>query len=377
MRSLRKSQAVRELGERLGLLIRRMEKDAVMRAGWGKDRYVVELDMHSAAPSVMVTLDPEGEISVTGETWRVGPGYHISAIARLDQLIDELDFTWTDELDPESVQPEMAAWFAEQLRAGKRELGVDRAFKVDAPVLTALGPRSDAWRDAVLADPLYAQDAFAWWDPETPAAYSKAVLAMWHAVPWREPLDKDERALMKQVDADLRAARKAAPAIELPWAEWAEMLGNLGHESERVDDIRTRARGAKPSIGYRRYAMEVELSGGWTLDLPGSFVGKWEDDEARYWATDGTRALEFTSMTAKEDHDADQLLAVAPQNYPVIERRSEGAMRGRAEVFDDGDMHVVHCITAVAPHVAILTCKGTVAHEAWALATWRSLHRSE
>src|SRR5262249_31304200 len=161
-----------------------------MRAGWAKDRYVVHLDLHPAAPAVVITLEPDGELIVAGETWRVGPGYHLAAIDRIAKVLDELEYGWTDEIDRARVPLEMATWPAEQLRGGKRVLGLDHAFRIDAAVLTPLGPRDAAWRDAVIADPMRAADAFAWWKPETPAAYSRALLAMWHVVAWREPLDK-------------------------------------------------------------------------------------------------------------------------------------------------------------------------------------------
>ena len=85
------------------------------------------------------------------------------------------------------------------------------------------------------------------------------------------------------------------------------------------------------------------------------------------------RSLQFTSLTANDETDSDRLLAVAPEAHPVAARWSSGEHRGRAEVSDDGDIHIVHGLMARAPHVAILTCKGATSDEAWALATWRSL----
>jgi hypothetical protein len=193
---------------------------------------------------------------------------------------------------------------------------------------------------------------------------------MWLDLPWREPLDGDERDLMKRVDADLRAARKADPQLALPWPDWKELLANLGIEDE---DVNEHAGDAPATIGYRRHDVVVELSGGWSVDLPGAMVGHWEDDGARYWATDGERAIEFTSLTANDETDSAALLAVAPERHAVIERFAERDRLGRAEAFDDGDVHVVIGLMAHAPHVGIITCKG--GDEAWALATWRSLKR--
>jgi hypothetical protein len=380
----RKAPDPKEIGERLGRLARRMEKHAVVRAGWAKDRYRVELALHPAAPLAQLVVGPDAELELVADTACVGPGYHLDVIARIEPLLDELDFAWTDAFDPASVQDAMCRWLADQLRgaggaAGSTPrpirigLASERRFRVDAPVLTPLGPRDAAWRAAVLADPCRAADAFAWWQPRAPghAARARALLAMWLDVPWREPLDADERALLERVDADLRKAHDADPALALPWPEWSELLANLGREDAEVE----RRRGdAEPTIGYRRHDLEVELSGGWQIVLPGAMVGAWADDGARYWATDGERAIEFSSLTAGDETDSQHLLDVAPERHPVIERFVEGARCGRAEAYEDNGVPIVIGLVTSAPHVGILTCKG--GERAWALATWRSLTRA-
>ena len=90
-----------------------------------------------------------------------------------------------------------------------------------------------------------------------------------------------------KVHEDLRAARKADPALPLPYAEWAELLKHLGSDDK---EITAQAGDRESALGYRRYDLEVELSGGWRIVIPGSFVGHWEDEGAKYWATDGDRA---------------------------------------------------------------------------------------
>ena len=241
-----------------------------------------------------------------------------------------------------------------------------------------MGPRDAAWRDAVIAEPARGADAFAWWERAPGRAErARALLAMWLDLPWRVPLDDDERARAERVDADLAAAHRADAGLALPWAAWAELLGHLDADGAHAEEVRARAQGLAPAqIGYRRHPMEIELSGGWTLELPGAFVGAWEGEGERWWATDGDRVVEFTSLTAEAETDSDRLLAVAPEAGPVIARWSEGAQRGRAEARDDGDIHVVSGLMVRAPHVAILTCKGAAADEPWALATWRSLRNT-
>jgi hypothetical protein len=370
----RKAPDPREIGERVGRLVRRVVSGGVVRAGRSGERYIAELRLHPSAPIATLSVEPDAELRFRAETALLGPGYHAEAIARMAPLLDELDFAWTEPFDAGRVQREMCEWLAGELRAGAPvRVGIpdQRRFRIDAPVLTLAGPRDAAWRDAVLADPMHAADAFPWWDVGPGrAARAKALSAMWLEVPWREPLDGDERALMKEVDEDLRAARKADPALELPWAAWKELLVHLGIDDE---DVTSRAGSDVATVGYRRHDLDVELSGGWLVTMSGAMVGHWEDDGERYWATDGERALEFTSLTADGETDSDHLLAVAPEKHAVIERFSDGDQRGRAEAFDDEDVRVVIGLMARAPHVGILTCKG--GDDAWALATWRSLRQ--
>lgn len=333
----------------------------------------VTLDLHPAAGPVRIVVLPEGDLEVTGDTGAVGPGYHADVLARLSPVLDELDFTWDD--DAEDPRAAMTAWLARELAAGVTRIGVppELAFKIDAAVLTSMGPRDPAWRDAVIADPARGADAFAWWD-DGPGQLerSRALLAMWLEVPWREPLDGEERALMMRIDKDLKAARKANKALELPWVEWAELREHLGDE-DRAEELRERAGGKPATIGYRRHPIEVELDAGWKFELPGSFVGSWEED--RYWATDGDRMIEVTCILTAGEQSSAQLLAIAPEKHPVIERFEDATRCGRAEAYDEGEVHVVHGLMAETPGVALITCKSTREQQAWALATWRSLRR--
>lgn len=364
-----KAPDAREVGDRLVRISKRMLKGAVTDASPRR----VTLELHPAAAPVRILVLPDGDLEITAETGSIGPAYHDHVIATITPILDELDFVWDGE--HEDARHAMATWLADQLREGATRIAMpaELDFKLEAAVLTPMGPRDRAWVDAVLAEPMRGADAFAWWDAAPGhQERSRALLAMWLEVPWREPIDPEERALMERVDADLRAARKASKTIVLPWAEWAELLANLGEEDERIAEVHARA-SSPPAIGYRRHPMEVELSGGWSIELPGSFVGAWEDDGARYWSTDGDRVIEFTSLTANGEHDSQALLEIAPEKHPVVERIAEDRRRGRAEAYDDGEVRIVHGLMTAAPEVAILTVKGPPASEAWALATWRSL----
>jgi hypothetical protein len=340
---------------------------------WGKKG--ATWSIHPAA-RVQITTD-ERELLVRAQTAALGPGYQLALTAKLDAFAEKADLTWEEQPDRDlaSIEADMCAWVAEELAAGTRSFGMvkQRTFLVDAPVLTPLGPRDAAWRDAVIADPARGADAFPWWQTGPGhAERARALIAMWLEIPWRDPVDDEERAMMERVHDDLLAARRANPDIDLPWADWAKLLEMLGEE-ELAEKRRVRAGDARPSIGYRRYDMDVELSGGWSVCLPGAFLTAWDEDRERFWGSDGERTVEFTSFSAQGEDDSDRLLAVAPERHPVVERMSEERRRGRVEMYDDFDgVRIAHGLMTVAPHVAILTIKG--GDDAWALATWRSLH---
>jgi hypothetical protein len=371
----RKAPDPQEVGDRLGRLVKRAEKGRLLKNGWKQDKHIIEVSFHDAAPPARLVVGPDAELSVRAETSTLGPGYHAHVLGRLAPILDELEYVWTE---PEAVDPAagVCAWLAGELsRDGVINL-VDRDFVTDASVLTRLGPRDASWRSDVIFEPGRGADAFPWWSTDKGmGARASALVAMWLEVPWREPIDDAERATMEQVDADLTAAQKAG-LTDLPFAEWAEMLGYLDRDdAEHRKKVREAVGSRTPTIGYRRLDVEVELSGGWVVRLPGSFVGAWEDDNARYWATDGERTIEFTSLTATDEQSSERLLAVAPEQHRVVERFADDSRHGRAEVSDEDDVHIIHGLVAAAPHVAIVTCKGRVRDEPWALATWRSVRR--
>jgi hypothetical protein len=361
-----------EVGQRLHRLARRAFKRALVDATPKR----VELAFHPAAPHATITVLADGDLAIRADATTLGAGYHREVLARIAPVLDELDYV----LDGDGGDPEAAllGWLAAELRAGTLMFGIpiDKCFRVaGAAVLTAMGPRDAAWRDAVIADPARGADAFPWWErgPGTEAR-ARALHALWFDVPWREPLDDAERALMEAADADLREARAAAPGLALPDADWALLVELLGDDPERARALRDRAGGAPATIGYRRHALDVELQGGWVLELGGAFVGRWDDERALWWASDGERVLELTTLTAPDATSSAALLDIAPPAYPVIEELADGRRCGRAEetVDDDGTYQLTGLMTC-APHVAILTCKGAVTDRAWALASWRSL----
>ena len=371
----RKAPDPQEIGDRLTRLVKRIEKKNVVRLARKQGQMLAEIEMHPGASPVRLMLDAEAVLSVRGDTGAIGPGYHADVIARVERILEEIDYKWADTEEAD-VPGRMCAWLAGVLAGdGQIKIGIppERVFLCDASVMTAAGPRDEAWRARVIANPREGADAFPWWKRGAgQAARARALHAMWFDIPWRAPIYPDESELLERVDGELREARAADPAIDLPYPEWALLMDFLELDTKHANEIRQRAGDREATIGYRRLDMDVELSG-WSMHLPGSFTGLWLDDGARYWASDGDRIVELTTFTADGETDSDRLLAIAEPQHAIIEQLVDGARRGRIEAHDEADVHMVTGLIASAPHVAILTFKVTPKDQAWALATWRSL----
>ncbi|HEY0254925.1 MAG TPA: hypothetical protein VGC41_25540, partial [Kofleriaceae bacterium] len=333
----RKAPDPKDVGQRLAFLLMRM-KNTTSKQVKKDDRFIADVTFHPRAPAARLVVDESAELHVRAQTSTLGPGYHADVIAKLAPVLEELDFVWTEpEPDPAEA---MCRWLAETLKASGDDqvlfgLSDARSFVSDAPVLTALGPRDAAWREAVIADPAKGADAFAWWS-RGPGYRERAdaMLALWQEVPWREPLDDAEHDLMERVEADLAAA-KAAGVTDLPYPEWSTLLDFLGRDDKESLVIRKLAGEAPATIGYRRLDMEIALSGGWVVQVPASFAGRWEEDGARYIAADGDRGIEFTSIIAQGETDSQKLLALAKENHVVVDRYAEGTAAGRAALSDE------------------------------------------
>nr|HEX4315610.1 hypothetical protein [Kofleriaceae bacterium] len=335
-------------------------------------------------PGVRVRLELDGdEVIARAATAGVGAGYHLAVLRALDDVAAALELEWSEpaaERDVAVIEREMCEWVGEAIAAGTTSFGMPkhRVFRVaGAAVMTPLGPRATAWRDAVVADPAAAVDAFAWRrDEPGQLERARALHAMWQDLPWRVPLDDGERAAMKAAEADLRAALRANRDLDMPWPDWAALCDHLDLHGKVSDAVRERAGSARATIGYRRHDLEVDLPGGWRMVHPGAFVGGWEDDDTRYVATDGKRSVSVTTLTAEGEADPNALLDVAPERFDVVARVGDGDRRGRAEATMDHDVRVLHGLMAIAPHVAIITVRCTPSDDPWAIATWRSLDRA-
>ena len=138
-----------------------------------------------------------------------------------------------------------------------------------------------------------------------------------------------------------------------------------------------------PLIGYRRRAIRITISGGWSLVVPGSFAETW-DEQGTWSAWDGARTLWFTSFGMKDADGKDRLATVEETlaGLPRLEGETtafaEGKVRGIASLgrgrVKGVELQQLRAYAAAPANAAVLTSAfETGADPAWAYDVWRSL----
>jgi len=284
--------------------------------------------LHPAAEEIELSLIDQEHVVVSANTTTVGPGYHIFLVSLFKNWGSEFHASWnepensSDEFGDETeyflsgdepkVYEEMTRWL--QALAGTFFRGTfdtdDKGIalcmpmnpqfsETDLPAITSLGPRDWDWLRAAAADGNNGRDFFAWWGPGLDAGYyvGRALAHMWTNVRWRTPVNDSERQVLEDVTDSLRNAYRLDPTLQLPWAEWNEIVGLLGVDFAEKELVRSHSQGV-PKIGYRRRKVRVALPGGWTIQVPGSFSDFEEDENNDLSAWDPPREIWFTAFSA-------------------------------------------------------------------------------
>lgn len=382
----------------------------------GEENPVLLVVMHPAAPAAEIRLGASGRIRVSATTTPAGPGYHAHLCAILRQMADEFEFAWTldDCTDPTgyfqsrdrgACERAFLAWLANACAGPSTSIGLppNHGYSYPGEVLTPLGPRTLAWKDAVAANPAKGRDFFPWWNPDLdPSFYrDRALVRLWCDFCWRPPLSEDEGELADQIANDLASAFKLDPGAELPWAEWLELLTAIrGDEDgycvtpddEGLSIELWKHLGPLPAaganrIGYRRLPVRVQLDGGWSIEVPGELLRERNDD--RTWtAWDCARtvwfhALRFTKPggtppTAAESAEVGRKSLPEGDPLPPLDR---DGLRGEAvfgSVEEDGrTLWRLSGVTGAPGELAV--CNVYVEKEAdrdWAVRTWHSLRHA-
>jgi hypothetical protein len=313
-----------------------------VRVGEDEDaRPTLFAGFHPCAEELEIVIPQPGKVAATAKTSTAGPGYHIYACDIVKNLGQALRIEW-DEPDENSgtgdetsyfktgdrnaVVTEFHRWLGsvashvlQLLEQSYDELSISLSighrYPHRGPVATPLGPRDLDWLKRVAANPSQGNDLFPWWSEGLGGGFflGRALTHLWGDIRWRPPLTAAEGDLMMDVHLDLCRAYACDPSLAIPWREWRELMQHLeshfGYVAREEGDVeplvnqRAAESTDEPMIGYRRKPVRVELTGGWSIEIPGEMAEEW-DEEGTWSAWDGRRTVWFSSFTlTAEDGD--------------------------------------------------------------------------
>ena len=377
------------------------------------------VQVHPCAEEVELCVPEPGRFIASAKTSTVGPAYHMYLCDRLHELGRHFGVTWDDPDQAEgtgdetgyffggeanAVRQEMLRWlgalahiitdeqFAEESHVRMVSMPLGYTYPEHQGILTPLGPRNRDWFRLVADEPARGMDFFPWWNAGVGSSFylGRALCRLWQEVRWRPPVTDEEGELLMDVHLDLERAHSLDPAAPIPWREWSELIDYLGEYFGYVEfhngadlegEIRSRSQRALggPRIGYRRGPVQVSLTGGWSITVPGDLAEAWESEGQAWSAWHGGRAVRFTSWTVRDGDDpepaCDILRDLELPEGETFEHES-GPVRGRACFCrqDDEDRWALKAYSAVDGGFA--ECDVFVKDRddlPWALEVWQTL----
>jgi hypothetical protein len=389
-----------------------------------RDSPAVIVNLHPCAEDVEMVVPEAGRLVVSAKTSTVGPGYHAYLCDLMHRLGDALAIDWDapgdesdtgDETgyfsdgDPRALEEEFLEWLRGVLQVVTEGLtrdyqwmmismAVGHHYHHHGPLVTPMGPRDLRWLEAVAEAPIRGIDLFPWWPAGLGAPFylGRALTRMWRDVRWRIPLNEDEGRLLMDVHLDLARAYRLDATLDYPWREWRELMddieahfGYVEMAGEDVEaDVRRRsaaiAASDPPPIGYRRRPVRVDLTDGWSIEIPGEMAEDW-DEEGLWTARDTGRAIFFRSYRLSKDDGSkpgtrEILDGLTLPDGRRVEHRKEGMIGRAALVVPDPEDDVGWRLAGhnvVDGGLAICNVIFRDPDERdWAIATWRSLENS-
>jgi len=290
----------------------------------------LEVSLHPAAPSLVLTATDAGRVGVEADTAAVGPGFHRLVGRVLERMEMDLAVSWGRVHPDRPDEPDEAAavTFADRVATERSYLGwlgrtlvgarAIRAaggaqvqigtpegvrFTFDGPIATALGPRDDAWLERAISDTRVAIDITPWWADATDgqSLLNRALCLMWFEVRWRPPALKPEGLVLDEVHRLLSRAYPLDPTLSYPWRAWAEVVALRAIADPMARQVVARAMrepNGSIEIGYRRAPVTISHEG-WALTIPGSFAEKRTAEE--WWGGGTGRAITLAAVQTGTD----------------------------------------------------------------------------
>lgn len=360
------------------------------------------IDLHPAAPRLLMTASDTGRISVVGETAEAGPGYHRFVGRVLERMATDVGIEWTDGdgaltfADRSATERAYLAWLGPRLTrarvlAARAERGIHLGMPAgahmttEAVLATVLGPRDAAWLDAAIADPRVAIEITPWWADAPDGRYllNRAQILMWLEVRWRAPAVEGEADLLDEIHRTLSRAYPMDPSLAYPWHAWAELAFFRGIDDQMSREAARRASlTPEPAalVGYRRGPVRVTHEG-WSLEIPGAYAERRTADE--WWAGGAGRSITLaatrTGLTDGTPMPAQAFVAqFGAELGPDALSHRDGEVFGRARLTTDAtsglEIGVLEGYSAIRGSGAAVRIEFDDPNAwQWALDTWRAL----
>lgn len=358
-----------------------------------------------------------GRVSCTARTNGAGPGYYHYVITQLEACEKACGIRWQWEEacdgpdspgeyhrhhDFRSLQMHMAKWLqhtaqyinwnGEEMTQFSLSLPLGFSPSGDHFAASALGCWERSWFEKVArsgVDDLepFAQAFFPWWDQGCGPEFwlNTARVLLWCDCPWHEPASLQEFTVYKTIDDCLELAYRHEPSLRFPWAGWRHVREILEDET-MLTALAQRATtdDPEPEIGFRRKALRLQLTGGWSALIPGYFYDDTEDDGSVivYWH--GDRTVRGSSLKISNNNEAvpaTELAATivaksgdAPDAIPCRNERLRGYATIAPGEEDDHTYWMLSGEAADDGSVGILTVAFDKWEDKdWAIEVWHSL----
>jgi hypothetical protein len=339
-------------------------------------------------PGLRFIAEDSDRLRVLGDPLFVGPGYRLFLSRELVALGKHIRLRW---MESPRIGPDEASALAHERLAQEAREALDRLtlsgqpqnllllpghhYHHDGVVSTPFGPRDMRWLAQAAVGGLRAQEVFPW--PEgglgARTLLGRALSLIWTELRWRKPFTSAEAASLAEVDDLLQRARDAEPGLDLPWSAWAAVQGWLGLEGASALEVRRRALSDAAIPGFRRWPVRVQLSGAWSLTIPGSMAESWEEDGTfcgeehgrALWATVmvGPRARQPARLAEEPGSLHHEGFGVAGQATVGENPEDPGSYVLSAQSFSEGSA------------VVVTACFSDPSDLGWAEEAWRSLRR--
>lgn len=284
----------------------------------------LSLFLHPAEESVEIDY-ADGQVVLSSKTSSTGPGYHAWLVDYVDRLGERvgLQWDWRDgakisaddtgyhgHRDYRRLQDSMMQWLRTLSKIFKQE-PEKNGMNISMPLwffpvhehfaISSMGIWERNWFERIAIADAEQADAFgeaffpAWHGPEDARYWRNFGLTIcWTRLPWHVPANDDEQTQYQLTLDAFAKARELDPSIKLPDATIAEIKAILADED--------RARIPEPSgIGFRRGMMMQQLTGDWSLELPGYYYQDEEDDGSTIVFRFGEWVVRTSSMSFTSD----------------------------------------------------------------------------